>query len=76
MDTLLGNGESNRLGPPPFATTRALAHTVGSYFPLTACEGYLAAYAGVVPDAVDTALADHPLRVGYQPSLLASQFLA
>lgn len=56
LDVLLGSGESNRLATA-VRDDRGLAYTVGSYFPITARDGYLAAYAGVVPDAVDTALA-------------------
>ena len=55
LDTLLGSGEPNRLATA-VRDNQGLAYTVGSYFPLTARDGYLAAYAGVEPDAVDTAV--------------------
>ena len=55
LDALLGSGQSNRLATA-IRDDQGLAYTVGSYFAITARDGYLAAYAGVVPDAVDTAL--------------------
>ena len=56
LDVLLGSGESNRLATA-VRDDQGLAYTVGSYFRITARNGYIAVYAGVVPDAVDTALA-------------------
>lgn len=56
LNVALGSGESNRLSAA-IRGGQSLAHTVGSFYRITVGDSYLAAEFGVLPDAVDTALA-------------------